>query len=68
VESDEGVGKLIEKFGGKVKSSGGGGHRSEFLGVGGLVIGQVGWLEIRLAMSFTGFQDVGRERGKAVLV
>jgi hypothetical protein len=62
------MGKLSEKFRGKVKSCGGGGHGSEILSVGGLVIREIGRLEIWLAMGFSRFQDVGRERGKAVLV
>ena len=68
VKSDKGMGKLSQEFWREVKSGGGGGDGSEILGVGGLVIREIGWLEIRLAMGFAGFQDVGRERGKSVLV
>jgi len=68
VKSDKGVGKFGEKFRGKVKSGGGSGDGADFLGVSRLVIDEVGWLEIRLAMGFAGFQDVGWQRRKTVLV
>jgi hypothetical protein len=63
VESDEGVGKLGEEFWGKVEASGGGGDGAWRLGVGGLVVGGVGGLEIGLALNFAGLENVGREWG-----
>ena len=63
VESDEGVGKMGEEFWGKVEASGGGGDGAWGLGVGGLVVGGVGRLEIGLALDFSGLENVGREWG-----
>ena len=63
VESDEGVGEVGEEFGGKVEASGGGGDGAWGLGVGGLVVGGVGRLEIGLALDFSGLENVGREWG-----
>ena len=63
VESDEGVGELGEEFWGKVEASGGGGDGAWGLGVGGLVVGGVGGLEIGLALNFAGLEDVGGEWG-----
>jgi len=63
VESDEGVGELSEEFWGKVEASGGGGDGAWGLGVGGLVVGEVGRLEIGLALDFSGLENVGREWG-----
>ena len=63
VESDEGVGELSEEFWGKVEASGGGGDGAWGLGVGGLVVGGVGRLEIGLALDFSGLENVGREWG-----
>jgi hypothetical protein len=62
VESDEGVGKLSEEFGCKVEAGGWCRHRARRLGVGGLVVGWVGGLEIGLSVGFSGFEDIGRER------
>ena len=63
VESDEGVGEVGEEFWGKVEASGGGGDGAWGLGVGGLVVGGVGRLEIGLALDFSGLENVGREWG-----
>jgi len=63
VESDEGVGELGEKFWRKVEASSGGGDGAWGLGVGGLVVGGVGGLEIGLALNFAGLENVGREWG-----
>jgi acyl dehydratase len=62
VESDKGVGKLSEEFGGKVKAGGWCGHGAWGLGVGGLVVDGVGGLEVGLSVGFSGFEDIGRER------
>lgn len=67
VEGDEGVGEMVEEFGGKVEASGGGGDGAGGLGVSGLVVGGVGGLEVGLAVSFAGFENVGREGGEAVV-
>jgi hypothetical protein len=67
VESDEGVGEVGKEFWGKVQASGRGGDGAWGLGVGGLVVGGVGGLEIRLALNFAGLENVGGERGQAVL-
>ena len=63
VEGDEGVGEVGEEFWGKVEASGGGGDGAWGLGVGGLVVGGVGRLEIGLALDFSGLENVGREWG-----
>jgi len=63
VESDEGVGEVGKEFWGKVEASGGGGDGAWGLGVGGLVVGGVGGLEIGLALNFAGLEDVGGEWG-----
>ena len=63
VKSDEGVGKLGEEFWGKVEASGGGGDGAWGLGVGGLVVGGVGGLEIGLALNFAGLENVGGKWG-----
>ena len=63
VKSDEGVGEVGEEFWGKVEASGGGGDGAWGLGVGGLVVGGVGGLEIGLALNFAGLENVGREWG-----
>ncbi len=59
VEGEEGVRKLGKEFGGEVEAGGGGGDGAWGLGIGGLVIGRVGGLEIGLALSFTRFEDIG---------
>ncbi len=59
VESDEGVGEVGEEFWGKVEASSGGGDGAWRLGVGGLVVGWVGGLEIGLALNFAGFEYIG---------
>jgi hypothetical protein len=59
VEGDKSVGELGKEFGGEVEAGGGGGDRAGGLGIGGLVIGRVGGLEIGLSLNFTGFEDVG---------
>jgi len=59
VEGEEGVRKLGKEFGGEVEAGGGGGDGAWGLGIGGLVIGRVGGLEIGLALNFTGFENVG---------
>ena len=63
VEGDEGVRELGEKFWRKVEASSGGGDGAWGLGVGGLVVGGVGGLEIGLALNFAGLENVGREWG-----
>jgi len=59
VEGEEGVRKLGKEFGGEVEAGGGGGDGAWGLGIGGLVIRQVGGLEIGLALNFTGFEYIG---------
>lgn len=59
VEGKEGVRKLGKEFGGEVEAGGGGGDGAWGLGIGGLVVGWVGGLEIGLALNFAGFEDVG---------
>ncbi len=68
VEGKEGVRELGKEFGGEVEAGGGGGDGAWGLGIGGLVIGRVGGLEIGLALSFTGFEDVRRKRRQTVLL
>jgi len=48
-----------------VKSGSGSGDGAGFFGVGGLVGCNVGGVEIGLAVGFTGFEDIGRERRAA---
>ena len=62
VESDKGVGKLSEEFGGKVKAGGWCGNGARGFCVCGLVVGWVGGLEVGFSMGFSGFEDIGRER------
>jgi hypothetical protein len=68
VESDKGMGKWSEEFGGKVETSGWCGNGARGLGVGGLVVDGVGSLEVGLSVGFSGFEDIGGERREAVLV
>jgi hypothetical protein len=63
VESNEEVWEVGEEFWGKVEASGGGGDGAWGLGVGGLVVGRVGGLEIGLALNFAGLETVGGEWG-----
>ena len=62
VESEKGVGKLSEEFGGKVEAGGWCGNGARGLGVGSLVVDGVGGLEVGLSVGFSGFEDIRRER------
>ena len=59
MEGEEGVRKLGKEFGGEVEAGGGGGDGAWGLGIGGLVVGWVGGLEIGLALNFSGFEYIG---------
>ena len=59
MEGEEGVRKLGKEFGGEVEAGGGGGDGAWGLGIGGLVVGWVGGLEIGLVLNFTGFEYIG---------
>ena len=61
VEGDKDVGKLGKQFRGEMESGGGCGHGAGNFGVGGLVGGEVGRIEIRQALPLAGLQDVGGE-------
>jgi len=56
---------LRQKFLGEVEPSRGGSDGARLFRVGGLVSLDVGWVEIGLAVGFTGFEDIGRERRAA---
>jgi hypothetical protein len=62
VESNKGVGKLSEEFGGKVEAGSWCGNGARGLGVCGLVVDGVGGLEVELSVGFSGFEDIGWER------
>ena len=62
VEGDKGVRKLTKEFGCEVKAGGWCGNGARGVGISGLVVDGVRGLEIKLALDFPGFEDVGWDR------